>query len=167
MITIGIPIAPPRIIDTPIDLSPIIHKATNLARETRFTGSQQMAVPNPISDTLIARARINKTTMCKIAPTLTIRAPNTERTPKRPNSVGLEARIQIARIADSPTPETLTLRVRIKVIPRGRMLEEAKARRLLLNPSLRTQLTIGSLMIKGIQIRRSQRRVMLDRRRLK
>jgi len=169
VITIGIQIVPPRIIDTQIVLSPKTVKATegNLTREIPFTGSHQMVGPNLISDTLTARARINKTMMCKIAPTLTIRAPNTEMTPRRPTSVGLEGKIQIPETADSLTPETLPTRVRIKVIPRGRMLEVAPAKRLLRNPSFGTQLTIGSLTIKGNWTRRSQRRMMLDRRRLK
>jgi hypothetical protein len=106
--------------------------------------------------------------MCKIAPTLTIRAPNTEMTPKTPTSVAPEARIQIPGTADSPTPETLPTRARIKVIPRGRRLGVPQAKRLLRNPRIfGTLLTIGSLKIKGNRNRRSQRRMILGRKWLK
>jgi hypothetical protein len=125
-----IPIVPPQIIDTRIVLNPITLKATkgNLTRETRFKSSQQMVDLSPIRDTLIVRARINKTMKCKmnltLTLTLTIRAPKTERATGRLTSVGLEAIIQIPETAENLnlTPETLPTRVLIKVISRDRML---------------------------------------------
>jgi hypothetical protein len=123
-----IPIVPPQIIDTRIVLNQITLKATkgNLKRETRLTSSQQMVDLSPIRDTLIVRARINKTMKCKmnLTLTLTIRAPKTERAPGRLTSVGLEAIIQIPETAENLnlTPETLPTRVPIKVISRDTML---------------------------------------------
>ena len=156
-------IVPPQTIDTRIVLNPITLKAKkgNLRRETRFISIQQMVDLSPIRDTLIVKALINKIMKCKMNLTLTliIRAPKTERAPGRLTSVGLEAIIQISETVENLnlTPETLPTRVPIKVISKDRMLEVPQAKKHLLNLSFGTQLTIGSLTIKGSQTRKSQK----------